>query len=228
MNLDSIVNLVRRFSKELLIGAMGALGGSLVTVGAPWLWTYVFGHQIMVGRFVQPPDPEMKNGKCVYKARGPNGIEVASAVQSETWDFVTFRGRLSGEVKGSEGGSETIEGYDIRRASAAPVDTIVAAYRGAEIGRGNYYLHRSYDGPVLKRQWWLGYQVMYDCTTREAVACPYVLGDSTLDGPMSQEPWLKKSCWPVTEGAVIEAATQASGTAADAKKAPSPSSSARK
>jgi hypothetical protein len=227
MNLGSIGDLFRRFSQELLIGAIGAVGGSFVTIGAPWLWAHAVGHQIMVGRFTQPPDPEIKNGQCVYKARGPNGIEVAPAVQSETWDFVTFRGRLSGEVKGAEGGSETIEGYDIRRASAAAVDTIIASYRGAEIGRGNYYLQRSYDGPVLKKQWWLGYQVMYDCTTREAVACPYVLGDSTLDAPMAKEPWLTKSCWPVTEGAMMEVAPQASGRAADPK-TPSASSSVRK
>jgi hypothetical protein len=199
--------ILRKVPSQIIIGASGTFGGIIITVLVPYAWAHAFGHQQLIGYFAQPPEPEQNSdGKCKFK--GPLGsARVKTKVSSEKWDVVVNGSRLSAQVTNlDETGREDVEGFDIRKNGAAPVDTITAAYRGALVGRGNYYLERSYDDDRPRQEWWQGYQVMYDCQHQEAMACPYVLGKDTQSEHMRDDPWLQRACWPATVNGPMKSA----------------------
>jgi hypothetical protein len=189
-----------RVTKQLVLGAAGAAGAAIVTVGVPVAWSHAFNRQEFVGVFAWPTDNAAHASDTVTcEASSTRNVALMPThLETESWVAVTSGTRLSAHVMSEDAtGHEDVEGFDIRRDGATAVDTITAAYKGASIGRGNYYLEREYDGVGsnhLAQQWWRGYQVSYDCRHQVNIKCPYVLGKKEDNTDMRNDPWLNQKC----------------------------------
>ena|SRR5690242_7247034 len=114
----------------------------------------------------------------------------------EFWFVSVANDKLNARVVPEGGfGKGEIIGYQILRNGSTSIDTISAAFKGGSgVGRGVYYLEKTYNGASHDREWWRGIHVEYDCEHGRVLTCPYVLGEERFRGKMSDDPWLKRSC----------------------------------
>ena len=189
----------------VLAGAAGAVGTALVggvTVGGAYLIDR-YSAEEWVGLLSQPDSPTAVQPTSTIAAAPSCGLAISvndpaefshQHQDAEFWRLRISGGNVAARITSEDGyGHGEVTGYQKLRNGGPAVDTITAAFSGQSVGRGVYYLERTYQGTV-RDNWWRGTHVFYDCERGRTLRCPYVLGPVSMRADMAKDPWLAHGC----------------------------------